>query len=119
MSLKGLSSFNKVDIDGFLRDKVLVVTNCSVWTDYETKAKLGTKVETVITVDETVYPTKDGSAISNCFEKLVFKVPKNITVPANTEVKPINPVGTIYGQYRNQLSIKCDGIQAVNRQPKQ
>ena len=42
--------------------------------------------------------------------KITFKVNKDINVPLKARVKPINAVATIYGDYRNQLSVKCDDI---------
>lgn len=47
---------------------------------------------------------------SNRFEKLRFKVNKDITIPMDAVIVPVNPVATVYGKYRNNLSIKWDNV---------
>jgi len=112
--LKFLFLFEHFDADGFFADKVLQITNCSDWKDYKTKELRGTKVECVILVDNTDYgPTKDGKVASNAFEKITAKVPKQVSFPVGAHVKLINPKATIYGDYRNMLSITCDDIEVV------
>ncbi len=97
----------------FAADKEFTVTGVSDWLDYQTKQKLGTRVDVVISADATPYQSKDGQQVSNLYEKLAFKVHKDITVPIGAKVVPVNAVATVYGQYRNQLSVKCDDIQVV------
>ena len=52
--MKGLSKF--FDTRRFLEGKRLEVVGVSKWNDFETKQQLGTKVNTVIAEDHTVYP---------------------------------------------------------------
>lgn len=110
--MKALTQFNEFNWKGFSKDKVFVVTGVSEWRDYDTKQHMGTKVEVVISVDNTQYQQRDGKQISNLYEKLTFKVGKDIQVPIGAEVIPVNPVCSIYGEFRNQLSVRCDDVQA-------
>ena len=91
--------------------------NVMPWQDYDTKALLGTKVETVITVDNTPYqPGADGTVQTNLFEKVTFKVAKNdVNVKVGDFVKPVNAVATIYGEFQNQLSVKADDVVVVEK----
>lgn len=115
--MKGLNSFTSFDHEGFLRDKKLAVVGVKPWLDFDTKQLLGTAVETVIVSDKTPYRTRDGEKITNRFEKLVIKVRKsNLSVELEALVKPAGEVqATIYGDFRNQLSIKCSEL-AVEKQ---
>lgn len=47
---------------------------------------------------------------SNRFEKLKFKVNKDITIPMDAIIVSVNPVATVYGKYRNNLSVKWDNV---------
>ncbi len=110
-----LKPFQVFQTEKFLKDKELTVTNIKPWQDYDSKETLGVKVEVAITKDETVYPAgRDGTVMTNLFEKLTFKVAKNsVDVKANDIVTPVHPVATIYGDYQNQLSITADDVVAV------
>ena len=61
--------------------------------------------------DKTDYGLKDGEVVSNLYEKLVFKIPKVIEIPMNVEIRPKNPVATVYGDYQN-LSLR-DYLQSI------
>lgn len=114
MALKALREFNGFDIDSFLQGKRLTATGCTPWKDYASGQPLGTKVEVAITEDKTPYkPGKDGTPVSNLYEKLVFKVNKNINVPIGAAVVPVGAVATIYGDYQNQLSIRVTDIKVI------
>lgn len=113
--MKFLAQFNRFDFEAFSKDKRLVVVGCSPWKD-QSGTVLGTKVETVIFADNTEYTRKDGDTSTNQFEKLTFKVKKtDLQIPKESIVRPVNPVATIWGEFRNQLSVKCDDIQVAQR----
>lgn len=110
-----LKPFQVFQTEKFLKDKELTVTNIKLWQDFDSKELLGVKVEVAITKDETDYPAgRDGTVMTNLFEKLIFKVPKSsVDVKANDIVTPVHPVATIYGDYQNQLSITADDVVKV------
>lgn len=112
----GLIQHLHFDCASFLRDKVLSVASCGPLQDFTTKQVTGTKVTTVIIEDNTPYkPKADGSTISNLYEKIVVKVPGKmaLNIPVGSIVELINPVGTVYGEYRNRLSITVDDIKVI------
>ncbi|PLT57134.1 hypothetical protein [Mediterraneibacter gnavus] len=115
MSLKKLRYFEYFDAESFFDGKRFKVVGKQAWTDYKTKNIIGTKLEVAIFVDKTDYGCEDGEVVSNIYEKLVFKVPKDIDISMEVEVKPVNAICTIYGDYRNQLSIVCDDIEIVGK----
>ena len=114
--MKGLGSFVSFNWAGFAAGKTFQVVGCAPWVDFETKAKLGSKVEVVITKDDTPYPVKDGKVISNIFERIQFKAPKEIALPVGAIVEPVDAVATVYGHFRNKLSIKVDDVRIAGGQ---
>jgi len=112
--MKYLGQFQKFDSESFFKEKVLIANGCSQWVDSDTKQVLGTKISTVIVKDDTEYNQKDGEAASNLFEKFNVKVPKTVSVPVGARIELVNPVGTIWGDYRNQLSVTADDIKILN-----
>ena len=111
--MKFLSQFEKFNWDGFVDGKTLMCIGTSPWTDRDTGALVGTKIECVIMEDKTDYQRKEGDTTSNRFEKLVIKVAKAVAIPANVKVKPIDVTAKVYGDYRNQLSITAADIEIV------
>lgn len=113
-AMKYLNNFLLFDLLGFLMGKVLTVVGCIPWVDFSTGAVLGTKVEVAITRDDTEYPpSKDGSTSTNLYEKLSIKVPKELSIPIGATVEVVDGVGAVYGEYRNQLSIKAADVRVV------
>lgn len=117
MAFKKLNSFAFFDFEKFWKGKVGKCTGVEPWRDYETKNVLGTKVNITIVKDETPYPQKDGEHVTNLYQPLTVKVPKTgLTIPIGSVVRIVNPVATVYGPYRNELSVKADDVLAVNPQ---
>ncbi len=114
--MKKLSQFLRFDFDKFSEGKIYQAVSTEKWTDYDTKEILGTKVGSVIVKDNTPYKQKDGETVTNLFEKITFKVPKSIQIPANAYIMPINAVGVVYGDYRNKLSVTADDIRILQKQ---
>ena len=117
--MNGLNLFMKFNWDAFSDGKEFLVKSTSDWTDYNTKEKLGTKIEVVISKDDTSYPVKNGRTISNLYETLFFKVKKDeVKVSANKKIVPVNPTVNAYGKNKDgsfskfltSLSITCDDI---------
>lgn len=116
--MKGLNQFMSFDWDAFAEGKSFLVTGISEYQDFDTKSHLGTKVECVIASDKTQYKFKEGEVFSNRFEKISFKVAKDVNIPVESRIVPKNAVATIYGEYRNQLSVKCDDVVIVTPKEK-
>ena len=114
--MRFLNQFNEFNFVQFSEGKTFNVVEVAPWQDYKTKELLGTEVTVVIMTDNTNYGEKKTG--TNRFEKLNIKVSKIISVPENAVVIPVNAVGTIYGEFRNQLSIKAEDIRIV-QPPKQ
>ena len=111
--MKKLNQFVKFLFEDFSRGKVYRVTGVRTWLDFTTKELLGTKVEVIVAEDNTVYDTKNGETVTNLYEKLSFKIKKDVHIPVNARVIPVNPVAVVYGEYRNQLSVTADDIKVV------
>lgn len=115
VALKKLRNFLMFDYERFAKGKRLLSVSQQPWKDFKTSEVLGTKIETVIALDKTNYGLKDGEVVSNLYEKLVFKIPKVIEIPMNVEIRPKNPVATVYGDYQNQLSITAEDIEVLSK----
>ena len=108
--MKGLNQFLLFNWDAFAEGKSFLVTGVSEYQDFDTKQHLGTKVQCVISSDKTQYSFKDGKEFTNRFEKITFKVLKDVDIPLESRVMPRGVTANIYGEYRNQLSVKCEDI---------
>lgn len=113
MSLKALNQFVNFDWNRFAEGKTFMVTGLSEWLDYDSKAHLGTKIEVVILTDNTKYEFKDDNHSTNRFEKLTFKLNKDVDIPLDARIVPKNVTANVYGDYRNQLSVKCTDIGVI------
>lgn len=114
--MKYLTQFLKFYWQGFRSGKTFSVTGIREWVDYNTKEKLGWCVDTVIVEDKTQYKTKGGEIGSNLYEKVTFKVTTAARPSVNVgdSVEPVGePTCTVYGDFRNQLSVRCSGVQVV------
>ena len=108
-----LQLFQKFDAKEFFCNKAIKCINWVPWNDYNTKENRGTKVNCIIIKDGTDYHGKEGS---NRYEKLTFKVPKDIVIPEEAYVAPVNPVAKVYGEYNNMLSITCDDVTIIKKE---
>mgnify|MGYP004470857503 CR=1 FL=1 len=115
MALKKLSQFERFDAEGFFENLNLGAVGQSEWKDFITGEHKGTKVEVVIIGDKHNYNSANGQQISNIYEKLTVKVPKDIDVPMNSHVRLVNAYATVYGNYRNQLSVTADDIEVIKK----
>lgn len=113
--MKKLNQFTYFALEEFSKGKRFMSIGQQEWKDFKTGNILGTKVETVIVQDKTDYGVQDGEVVSNLYEKLTIKVPKKISVPMNVEIKMVNAVATVYGDFRNQLSVVADNIEVISK----
>lgn len=111
--MKYLNQFVKFAADPFFAGKVLTSTGIREWIDREKGAKLGWITDVVITADATAYKHKAGEVGSNLYEKLALKTPVKPSIAIGDAVLPVNPTCTVYGEYRNQLSVRCDDVVAA------
>lgn len=113
--MKKLNKFVRFDCQAFLAGKVIQNLNAKPWTDCETKEILGTVLEVVIVRDHTDYHlNSDEQQENNLYEKINVKVAKiDLQVPAGAGIEFVNPVGTIYGEFQNKLSIRCDDVRIL------
>ena len=111
--MRYLGQFVTFDWNRFAEGKTFMVTGVSEWQDYDTKAHLGMKIECVIVTDNTKYDQKNGENHSNRFEKITFKINKDLNVPMDAKVVPRGVTASVYGEYRNMLSVKCTDINIV------
>lgn len=112
--MKYLNQFVQFAADLFFHGKTLTVTGMREWIDRGKGEKLGWITDVVITTDATEYKHKDGEAGSNLYEKLALKTPIKPTISIGESVVPVNPICTVYGEYRNQLSVRCDDVVAAS-----
>lgn len=114
--MKHLNQFATFDFGAWSSAKDFICTGQRPWVDRDSGSVLGTVVDAVIFRDNTVYKRKEGDTTTNRFEKISFKVNKAVTVPADAPIRPVNPVATIWGDFRNNLSVKADDIELLPRQ---
>ena len=70
----------------------------------------------VIMQDKTIYAgVPDGEVVSNLYEKIIVKIPVKISVPMNVEVRLINAVATVFGEFRNQLSVTAENVEVIGK----
>lgn len=115
MALKKLNQFVTFDFNRFMSGKEFTCISVVEWLDYDTKKHLGTKVEVAITKDQTQYDLKPGESVSNVYEKLTFKVKKDVNPQLNSHIIPVNATAKAYGEngFANKLSITCDDIKVM------
>ena len=115
--MKGLSLYLSFCWLEFVKGKTFKAVSCGPWVDFDTKVNMGTKVEVVIVEDNTEYPTKGGKVISNLYERMQIKVPKEISIPVGSIVEPVGVEAKVYGDYHNKLSVKDDDVRVVSQAP--
>ncbi len=115
MAFKKLAQFEYFDIEEFLKGLGLGTVGQSEWKNFDTGKHEGTKVDLVIVSDKNKYISTNGEVVSNIYEKMTVKIPKDIDVPMNAHVRLINPSAKVYGQYRNQLAVTADDIEVISK----
>lgn len=114
--MKKLNMFARFDFEAFARGKRFLLIGQKPWADYNSGEVLGTKFELVITQDKTDYGTQpDGETVTNLYEKFTVKVPKKLTLPLNVEIAIINPTASVYGEFRNNLSVVAEGLRVITK----
>lgn len=116
--MKGLGQFRQFDWAGFSAGKAYQVVGVSDWLDRDTGKRLGKRVDVVITSDNTQYEHRNGEQFTNLYQRLPFKIEGSaaVDVAIGDIVIPVDAVARCYGEYSNQLSIVCKGVQTVPTQ---
>ena len=113
---KKLNKFSRFDWEAFAKGKTFMVTECKPWLDYDSKKVLGTKVGFIIIEDKTDYDVSEGeAAVSNVWEKGVIKIRKEATFPEKSTIQARGVIASVYGEYRNQLSIEAEEIAVIRK----
>lgn len=122
MSLKKLSQFQVFDSKAFFESKDFLLSKIEEWQEQDegsqTLKNVGTKVTGVIFVDKASYGNA-GVGI-NRGESITFKVSQPVTNFSSW--KAFNTVFkataftkvTVYGEYRNQLSVKVPSLTVIS-----
>lgn len=114
--MKKLNKFLSFDWESFAKGKTFMATECKPWLDFESKKVLGTKVGFIIIEDKTDYGVPEGEPdVSNVWEKGVIKIRKEINIPEKSMIQPKDTVASVYGEYRNQLSIEAEDINVIRK----
>lgn len=111
IKMKFLNQYLKFQWEPFAEGKRFMCIGIRKWEQNENV--MGTLVDTVIVQDKTNY----GKEGSNIYEKLTFKVPHVVEIPANVEVIPHNVEAKVWGhgEFKNQLSCKADSIEVITK----
>lgn len=118
MSLKNLSHFTEFNASLFLAKKELRFISATRWVekiDKSSEVEKGVKVGLLIFSDDSDYPNEK----NNLCEQLVVKVPF-ATLEDYASYQPLVTIceiidiekATVYGEYRNQLSITAKVVKA-------
>lgn len=113
--MKKLNMFTYFDFEGFAEGKRFMSIGQREWKDFNSGETLGAKIEVVIAQDKTFYGNQGDEVVNNLYEKLTLKVRKEITVPMNVEIHPVNVEAKVYGEYRNQLSVIAEDIEVISK----
>lgn len=117
MAINGAGQFEKFGWQEFCGDKVLMVKNVAPMRNYDTGEITGTKVEALIIKDDTQYkPKADGSVVSNLFNALSVKLPKqDVNVKIGDIVEFKNVTAKVWGDFRNELSVTAEDVTVVGQ----
>lgn len=117
MALKKLSSLLNFNNQEFFENKTFLLFAIEDWEEFKSKRVLGAKYKVVIFEDNTNYG--GDMSVSNAGESLTVKVEgvKAVAYDGHArKVRLINPQATIYGEFRNELSVKADGVEYVDNE---
>ena len=99
----------------FFEKKDFQLFSVEKWVDYNTKKEVGAKYKVVIYRDNSDY---GDLSVSNAGETIMVKVSGEKAIDYDGQprfVRLINPRATIYGEFRNELSVHADGLEYVEQ----
>lgn len=116
----GLNRFISFDFPSFSKDKEFQVMGIKPrYEDKDKQKEIGTAVEVAIVKDQTTYYDKNNnidSSVTNLYEKFSIKLEQRketLGVKIGDFVEIIGATAVVYGEYRNQLSVKADDIRVI------
>lgn len=113
--MKGLKQFLEFNLEGFLKDKEITFISSKPYYNYvdgqPSDELAGTKLECVITKDNTIY---NNDEISNEYEKLAIKLPRveKVNLKRGARLK-IEGLGKVWGEYSQNLTIEATDIKVL------
>ena len=113
--MKKLRDFLEFNSEAFFKDKLLQVVSVNEWIDYDTKEHMGVKADLVVLIDKCQYKTsKPGEQVTNRFATFTAKVKRDhIQAQLDDRVRLVNPVGKVWGDYGQNLSVTCDDLEVI------
>lgn len=113
--MTGLNQFLNFDFAQFCQGKRFVATATKAWVDPKNNNQhLGSVVTVAIVEDKTPYAKRtDGKAVSNLFEKMNWKIARDVNIPVGAQVVPVGGVATVYGEFRDHLTARVTDIKVV------
>ena len=130
MAMKHLKEFRQFDLEGFLKDKIITVSDIKQDIEYvdgkPTDNVKGTTIVCIIKRDNTMYKANENKADyevkTNEDNKFNVKIPStNIAeiynrLPKNKPVKLLNvKKANVWGNFQNELSVECDNVVLIEQ----
>ena len=114
--MKKLNKFLHFDWEAFAKDKEFrFAGNTRDWVDNNTSGRNGTTFDSVIFVDNTDYGDAPNESTTNLYEKIAVKTRKNINIPLNAVIQLKGVTATVYGEYRNMLSVIAEDVVVISK----
>ncbi|WP_189723681.1 hypothetical protein [Staphylococcus warneri] len=130
MPMKHLKEFRQFDLDGFLKDKIITVSDIKQNVEYSdgkpTDNIKGTTIVCIIKRDNTKYKGNENKANyevkTNEDNKFNVKIPSTDIVEIYNRLpknKPVKLLGVknanVWGNFQNELSVECDDVVLIER----
>jgi len=110
---KKLGLFQHFEADKFLKDKTLLALAVEPFVN-DDKIQIGYKVTVVVYDDSTDYGNSDVTNAGDSYKVKIQNMQMNqFELPVM--VKLVKPIGTVYGDYREKLSLSAENIIALEK----
>lgn len=111
--MKQMNKFTQFDAITFSEKVELMAMKSEILKDFETKDEIGAKYTIVVWSDYHDYGDTDVTNVGETFiVKIIGKKPKEILKPSIVEIT--NPIGKVYGEFRNQLVMEASDIKIID-----
>ena len=110
---KKLGLFQHFEADKFLKDKTLLALAVEPFVN-DDKIQIGYKVTVVVYDDSTDYGDADVTNAGDSYKVKIQNMQMNqFELPEM--VKLVKPTGTVYGDYREKLSLSAENIVSLEK----